>query len=71
MELNTKCSMVITTETDEEKMRIGTAIHEQLVGNPDYINCSIILNVDEPCTIRLYVDKSVPELNLNIPFVNK
>lgn len=63
--------VIVTIETadNDEKMRIGTDIHEQLRGNPSYINNDIILNVDEDCKIRLWVDKScesIPDIVLRI-----
>lgn len=62
---------IVTIETadNDEKMRIGTDIHEQLRGNPSYINNDIILNVDEDCKVRLWVDKnceSIPDITLRI-----
>lgn len=62
---------IVTIETadNDEKMRIGTDIHEQLRGNPGYINNDIILNVDEDCKVRLWVDKnceSIPDIILRI-----
>ena len=45
----------ITVDTKDEKERIGTRIHEQLIGNPDYIDSRIILNIDEDKDILLYI----------------
>ena len=45
----------ITVDTKNEKERIGTRIHEQLIGNPDYIDSRIILNIDEDKDILLYI----------------
>lgn len=57
--------------SNEEKMALGTSIHEQLVGNPNYIENRIILNVDEDKKILIWVDDSCTELpiiklNLNV-----
>lgn len=62
---------IVTIETadNDEKMRIGTDIHEQLRGNLSYINNDIILNVDEDCKVRLWIDKnceSIPDIILRI-----
>lgn len=48
--------------TNEEKMTLGTSIHEQLVGNPNYIENRIILNVDEDKKVLIWVDDSCTEL---------
>ena len=45
----------ITVDSKDEKERIGTRIHEQLIGNPDYIDSRIILNIDEDKDILLYI----------------
>lgn len=52
-----KMHIVIKTENEEEKMRIGNSIHEQLVGNKDYRKSNIVLNIDEVNEINLYVFK--------------
>lgn len=54
--------VVIETADNEEKMRIGTSIHEQLRGNQDYIDSNIVLNVDDDCTIRLWILKACKEV---------
>lgn len=62
-------SVTIETKNDDEKMRIGSNIHEQLRGNQDYIDCLIILNIDEPNIVRLWVDKrckEIPNITLNL-----
>lgn len=50
-----KLYIQIETSTEEEKLRIGNKIHNQLVGNKDYIDCNIVLNIDEPYTVRLWI----------------
>ena len=37
--------IIIKTASEEEEGRIAEKIHDQLVGNKDYINCRIILNM--------------------------
>lgn len=55
MEQNTKMHIKITVQNDKEQEAIGNAIHEQLRGNPDYIENRIILNIDTDNEINLYV----------------
>lgn len=40
-------TIIIKTNSREEELRIGTKIHEQLRGNPDYIENRIILNMSD------------------------
>lgn len=37
--------IIIKTSSEEEEFRIAEKIHEQLVGNQDYINCNVVLNM--------------------------
>lgn len=57
-----KLEISIKTSTDEEKMRIGSEIHKQLQGNPDYIDSNIILNVDAGCEVWLGIFKECKEI---------
>lgn len=41
-----KLEIKIRTPNDAEKIMIGNHIHEQLRGNPDYINDRIVLNIE-------------------------
>ena len=50
-----KKTIEIECASNEEKMRVGESIHNQLVGNPDYINSNILLNVDEDCKVILVI----------------
>lgn len=57
--------VVFTTvyKTDEERDEVARKIHESLRGSEAYINSDIVLNVNEPRTIKLVVDdfsKDVP-----------
>lgn len=45
----------IYTHSDEEKLSIGTALHKALVGNENYIHNRVILNIDTPWTIYVYI----------------
>ena len=48
-------------------MELGRKIHNQLVGNEDYIESDILLNVDEDDIVDLYVFegcKNVPEITI-------
>lgn len=57
----------IKASTEEEKFRIGDKIHEQLVGNKDYIDSNIVLNIEQPLTVRLWVHdecENIPEIHI-------
>lgn len=38
-------TIIVKTNSHEEEWEVAQKIHEQLVGNPDYIDCRIILNM--------------------------
>lgn len=62
-----KMYIQIEVPTDEEKMKIGEKIHEQLRGNQDYIDNNIILNVDEMGAVRLWVFnecENIPQITI-------
>lgn len=63
-----KRAIEIETQSKEECMRIGTLIHNQLVGNEDYINNNIILNCTEDDNfVRIIIFdecKNVPEIKI-------
>lgn len=62
-----KMHMTIKTTSEEEKMRIGSSIHEQLVGNQDYRDSNILLNIDDENEVNLYVFKeceNVPNITI-------
>lgn len=40
-----KRQIIIKANSAEEEFEIANSIHEQLVGNSDYIDCRIILNL--------------------------
>lgn len=42
---NLRRQIIIKTNTQEEEYRIAEKIHNQLVGNEDYVECRIILNM--------------------------
>ena len=44
----------VIVNDDKEQLAIANAIHEQLVGNPDYINDRILLNIDVDGETNLY-----------------
>ena len=48
-----KKAIEIECSSNEEKMKVGELIHNQLVGNEDYINNNIVLNIDEDCKVIL------------------
>lgn len=71
MEENVKRHVRIFVPTDEERNRIGSKIHEQLIGNQDYIDNKIVLNIDlkgaEGYEVNLYIfkdSKTLPDLIL-------
>ena len=61
--------MVIETDTNDEKERIGTEIHKQLKGNQDYIDNKIILNIDQNCRVVLTIfDDATFIPTVTVPF---
>lgn len=50
-----KMHVCITVNDNKEQMTIGNNIHEQLAGNSDYVDNNIILNIDSPNQVNLYV----------------
>lgn len=59
--------VTICTRNNDERLRVGTFIHNQLSGNQDYVDCKIILNIDKDCTVRLTIFddvKEIPEIKL-------
>lgn len=53
--------ITIETSDDKEQLKIANFIHEQLVGNKDYINNNIVLNIDTDA-IRLYIFEECTEI---------
>lgn len=52
-----------------EKMDVGEKIHNQLVGNQDYVDCNIILNCDRPdldyVTVLIFEEcENIPEITI-------
>lgn len=67
MNNKTKYELTIKTLNNEEKLKVGESIHEQLVGNQDYIDCNIILNIDTDNTVKLWIFeecKNIPSIQL-------
>lgn len=65
MDENLKMHITIRTVDASEQTRIGNSIHHQLVGNQDYIDSNIVLNIDEPNEVNLYIFKeckNVPDI---------
>lgn len=54
------------------KRLVGTKIHDQLKGNPDYIDSRIILNIDAAMTVTIWIDSdaSIPSC-LDMRNINK
>ena len=62
-----KKAIEIECASNEEKMKIGKSIHDQLKGNEDYINNNIILNIDEDSKVILVIFnecKNEPKINI-------
>ena len=62
-----KLYIKIEASTEEEKFKIGNKIHEQLVGNKDYIDSNIVLNIEQPLTVRLWIYdecEDIPEIRI-------
>lgn len=55
MDEDFKMHIIIRTNDVKEKRRIANSIHQQLVGNKDYIDCNIILNDYYEDEINLYI----------------
>lgn len=49
----------IKCENNDEKVRIGKKIHEQLAGNKDYKDNNIILNIEADNEVCLYIYEEV------------
>ena len=65
MDESLKIHITIRTIDEKEQMRIGNSIHHQLVGNKDYINNNIVLNIDVDNEVNLYIYKeceNVPDI---------
>ncbi len=60
--------ITIRTSTEQEKLEVGTKIHNQLVGNDDYINTRILLNMDDDeniVTLTIFEDsETIPEIKI-------
>ena len=65
MDEQLKMHITIRTVDDKEQMRVGNSIHHQLVGNKDYIDNNIIINIDTDNQVNLYIFKeceNVPDI---------
>jgi len=59
--------IIIKTNSETEKLAVGEKLHQYLVGNKDYINNNIVLNIDSPNEVNLYIMQeciSIPEIIL-------
>lgn len=56
------CKITIELSDADDRMVVGTAIHEQLRGKQDYIDNNIILNIDTDYAVELYVMNDCKEL---------
>lgn len=68
MENNCKYFIQIETATEDEKVKLGNKIHEQLVGNKDYIDSNIVLNIDlHPRMVQVWIFDEchdIPEIRI-------
>jgi DNA helicase TIP49 (TBP-interacting protein) len=55
MDKDLKTHITIRTTDEKEQMRVSDSIHHQLVGNKDYIDGNIILNIDVENEVNLYI----------------
>lgn len=61
MEKDLRRLIVVKTQSKEEELQIGEKIHNQLIGNQDYIDCRIVLNLSSDRDdgteneVRLYI----------------
>ena len=65
MDESLKMHITIRTIDKKEQMRIGNSIHHQLVGNKDYVDSNIVLNIDVDNEVNLYIYKeceNVPDI---------
>ena len=65
MDENLRMHITIRTTDEKEQMRVGNSIHHQLVGNKDYIDNNIILNIDVDNEVNLYIFKeceNIPDI---------
>lgn len=57
--------ITIKTRTNMERDRLGEEIHNLLKGNKDYVDNSIILNIDQDKRVRLWVyDTSITKMKV-------
>lgn len=65
--------IIIKTQSDEEEYRVLRKIHDQLIGNQDYVDCKIVLNDSSARRdgteneVHLYIfedSKSDPEITI-------
>ena len=48
-------NIAIHVKSDDIRNEVGRSIHEQLCGKQSYIDNAIILNINEPKTIRIVI----------------
>lgn len=62
----------IRTKDPETKVKVATAIHEQLAGSLDYVMNRVVLNMEtednvDDCSMTLYVgNEAINPVNLNL-----
>lgn len=67
MQNDVKKHITIRVNDDKEVLTIGNYIHKQLMGKPDYIENRVILNIDSPNEVNVYIFEDCEEdITLNI-----
>lgn len=51
--------ITIYCESSDLKTLVGSKIHEQLRGNPDYIDSRIVLNIDDESRVNIYIQYGI------------
>ena len=65
MDKNLKMHVTIRTTDEKEQERVGNSIHHQLMGNKDYIDSNIVLNIDVDNEVNLFIYKeceNIPDI---------
>lgn len=62
-----KMTITINVQSEEEQIKIGKMIHEQLKNNQDYIDDNIVLNIDAEHEIWIGIFKeckNIPKITI-------
>ena len=61
-----KKQIIVVCDTEEEMRAVGTKIHEQLVGNKDYIDSKVILTLGTDLSENIIPDELNKQVHLTI-----